>query len=225
MEKTFQAGRPSGNGSRRVTTPQAQRKMEKTFQAREPSGNGSRRVTTPQAHQNDSTATATDSDGKFGHLGQRLLHIWTLALLGLELSVASWPIGTSPASSGCAAQRLLHIWTLALLSLELSVASWPSGTSPASIAAALQGLKLLRAGLLSQDNGQMSKRETCPLSLRLAPLRRLRVTAYQLCSVTPCDRISMIHCHRHPRYRHPLRRLVHKVVSVDQVQPSSSAAF
>ena len=89
MEKTFQAGRPSGNGSRRVTTPQAQRQMKKTFQAREPSGDGSRRVTTPQAHQNDSTATATDSDGKFGHLGQRLLHIWTLALLSLELSVAS----------------------------------------------------------------------------------------------------------------------------------------
>ena len=92
-------------------------------------------------------------------------------------------------------------------------------------AAALLRLKLPRAGVLSQDNGQMSKRETCPLSLRLAPLRRLRVTAYELCSVTPCDRISMIHCHRHPRYRHPLRRLVHKVVSVDQVQPSSSAAF
>ena len=165
--------------------------MTKTFQAREPSGDGSRRVTTPEAHQNDSTATATDSDGKIGHLGQ----------------------------------RLLHIWTLALRSLELSVASWPTGTSPASIAAALLRLKLLRAGLLSQDNGQMSKRETCPLSLRLAPLRRLRVTAYQLCSVTPCDRISMIHCHRHPRYRHPLRRLVHEVVSVDQVQPSSSAAF
>ena len=194
MEKTFQAGSSGGgsdNGSRRVTTPQAQRQMTKTFQAREPSGDGSRRVTTPQAHQNDSTATATDSDGKIGHLGQ----------------------------------RLLHIWTLALLSLELSVASWPSGTSLASIAAALLRLKLLRAGLLSQDNGQMSKRETCPLSLRLATLRRLRVTAYQLCSVTPCDRISMIHCHRHPRYRHPLRRLVHKVVSVDQVQPSSSAAF
>ena len=103
--------------------------MKNAFQAREPSGNGSRRVTTAQAHQNDSMATTTDSDGKIGDLGQ----------------------------------RLLHIWTLALLSLELSVASWPSGTSPASIAAALLRLKLLRAGLLSQDNGQMSKRETCPL--------------------------------------------------------------
>ena len=112
----------------RVTTPQAQRQMTKTFQAREPSGDGSRRVTTPEAHQNDSTATATDSDGKFGHLGQ----------------------------------RLLHIWTLALLSLELSVASWPTGTSPASIAAALLRLKLPLAGVLSQDNGQMSKRQTCP---------------------------------------------------------------
>ena len=162
MEKTFQAGRPRRNGSRRVTTPQAQRQMNQTVHARESSGNGSRRVTTPEAHQNDSTATATDSDGKFGHLGQRLLHIWTLALLGLELSVASWPTGTSPASSGCGAQRLLHIWTLALLSLELSVASWPTGTSPASIAAALLRLKLLRAGLLSQDKGQMSKRQTCP---------------------------------------------------------------
>ena len=129
MEKTFQAGRPRRNGSRRVTTPQAQRQMNQTVHARESSGNGSRRVTTPEAHQNDSTATTTDSDGKIGHLGQ----------------------------------RLLLIWTLALLSLELSVASWPSGTSPASIAAALLKLKLLRAGVLSQDNGQMSKRETCPL--------------------------------------------------------------
>ena len=103
--------------------------MKKTFQAGEPSGNGSRWVTTPQGHQNDSTATATDSDGKIGHLGQ----------------------------------RLLHIWTLALLSLELSVASWPSGTSLASIAAALLRLKLLRAVVLSQDNEQLSKQETCPL--------------------------------------------------------------
>ena len=59
--------------------------MEQMPVGGEPSGNGSRRVTTPQAHQNDSTATATDSDGKIGHLGQRLLHIWTLALLSLEL--------------------------------------------------------------------------------------------------------------------------------------------
>ena len=52
--------------------------------------------------------------------------------------------------------------TLALLSLELSFASWPTGTSPASIVAALLRLKLPLAGVLSQDNGQMSKRQTCP---------------------------------------------------------------